>query len=89
MHRSFAVVLGALALALVALRGGLRGEVAADVLREGLAAMMIFTAIGAVAGKIAEHLLQHTVETQFRDRVQWFQQERQKLETQNQTPDES
>ncbi len=89
MHRSFAVVLGALALALVVLRGGLRGEVAADVLCEGMLAMMIFLGIGAIAGKIADHLLQHTVETQFRARVQWFQQEQQKLEAQNQTTDES
>lgn len=89
MHRSFAVVLGALALALVVLRGGLRGEVAADVLCEGMLAMIIFSGIGAIAGKIADHLLQHTVETQFRARVQWFQQEQQKLDAQNQTTDES
>ena len=89
MQRSFAVVLGAIALALVALRCGLRGEVATDVLCEGLLAMMIFFVVGAIAGSIADYLLQHAIETQFRQRVESFQQQGSSLNAQNESPDES
>ncbi|GEM_PF-2896982 len=89
MHRNFSVVLGALALALVALRGGLRGEVATDVLREGMLAMLVFMVIGAITGRIADYLVQQQLETQFRHRVAVFQKELREFEEANNPPDES
>ncbi|QDS95795.1 hypothetical protein FF011L_45960 [Roseimaritima multifibrata] len=89
MQSRFAVVLGAVALALVALRGGLRNEVPSDVLFEGLLAMLIFFVIGAVAGKIADYLVRQSVETQFRQRVAVFEEELQQTQQRDSKSDDS
>lgn len=74
MLRSYAVSLGALAMALVVLRGVFHGEFARDVAGEAIIAMIAFTGIGAVAGWIADYLIRDCMETAFRKRVDWYRQ---------------
>lgn len=75
MQRSCAAVLGAIALALVILRGMLRSQPATDVLAEAITAMAIFMVAGACAGWIIDHLVRATLETQFRSRLAEYRQE--------------
>ena len=76
MQRSGAVVLGAIALALVILQGMLRGTPATDVLFDSILAMAIFMVVGACAGWIIDHLIQATLEEQFRHRLSEYRNER-------------
>lgn len=72
MQRSFAVSLGALALAIVAFRGALRGELIVDVIPAGVTAMLIFSATGWMAGLIADYLVRDAVERNYRQRLSQY-----------------
>jgi membrane protein YqaA with SNARE-associated domain len=78
MHRSFALSLGAIAMALVALRGAVRNELAAEVALEAILALVLFAIMGAFAGAIADYLIRDDLERQYRRKVAWYceQQER-------------
>ena len=72
MHRSYALSLGSLAMAWVAIRGGMRNELAAAVAVESIMALMIFAVVGAVAGAIVDYLVRDDLEKQYRRRVAWY-----------------
>jgi len=72
MHRSFALSLGAIAMALVSLRGAVRNELAAEVALEAILALGIFAIAGAVAGAIADYLIRDDLERQYRRKVAWY-----------------
>lgn len=74
MQRGFAVSLGALALAIVAFRGALRGELITDVVPYGIAAMIVFSAIGWVAGMIADYLVRDAMERNYRQRLSKYRE---------------
>lgn len=74
MSRRYAVSLGALAMSLVVLRGAISGELAAAVAGEAIVAMVIFAAIGGVAGWIADYLVRDSLQILFRKRVDWYRQ---------------
>ena len=72
MHRSYALSLGSLAMALVAIRGAMRNELAAAVAVESIMALMIFAVVGAIAGAIVDYLVRDDLEKQYRRRVAWY-----------------
>jgi len=72
MHRSFALSLGAIAMALVSLRGAVRNELAAEVALEAIVALVLFAIVGAIAGAIAEYLIRDDVERKYRRKVAWY-----------------
>lgn len=74
MQRSFAVSLGALALAIVTFRGALRSDLIIDVVPAGITAMIVFSAIGWVAGMIADYLVRDAVETNYRQRLSKYRE---------------
>lgn len=59
-------------MAVVVLRGLFHAEAVDQVMSEALLMMVIFTGVGAVAGWIAEHLVQENIESLFRKRVEWY-----------------
>ncbi len=75
MDRRLAVILGSIAFALVLGRGIGQAALAADVVREGLLAMLVFWCIGWIAGRIIDYLIQDSVETRFRQRLARYQSE--------------
>jgi membrane protein YqaA with SNARE-associated domain len=72
MQRSYALSLGAIAMALVALRGAMRNELAAAVAVESIMALIVFAVVGAIAGAIVEYLIRDDLEKQYRRRVAWY-----------------
>jgi membrane protein YqaA with SNARE-associated domain len=72
MHRSYALSLGAIAMALVLLRGAMHHELAAEVAVESIMALVLFAAVGAVAGAIVDYLVRDDVEKQYHRRVAWY-----------------
>ncbi len=74
MQRSFAVSLGALALAIVTFRGCLRGELMIEVIPAGIAAMLIFSVVGWLAGMVADYLVRLNLETDYRQRLADFRE---------------
>ncbi len=74
MSHSFAVSLGAIAMGLVVLRGAIRGGLADNVAMEAIVALLVFAAVGAVAGWIADYLVRDSLERKFRARVEWYRQ---------------
>ncbi|TWU42157.1 hypothetical protein Poly41_04530 [Novipirellula artificiosorum] len=61
-------------MALVVVRGALFGELADQVASEAIMALLVFTAIGWIAGWIADYLVRDAVEVSFRRRVDWYRQ---------------
>ncbi|MEM9644648.1 MAG: hypothetical protein AAF989_06625 [Planctomycetota bacterium] len=59
-------------MALVFVRGAFRGEPAEAVASESIAMLLVFALVGAFAGWIADHLVLESVETMFRNRVEWY-----------------
>lgn len=59
-------------MALVALRGAVRGELAGRVAMEAIVALLVFAGVGFVAGWIAEYLVRDSLERMFRARVDWY-----------------
>lgn len=59
-------------MALVAIRGAMRNELAAAVAVESIMALMIFAVVGAVAGAIVDYLVRDDLEKQYRRRVAWY-----------------
>lgn len=74
MQRSFAMSLGALALAIVTFRGALRGDLIIEVVPAGIAAMILFSAIGWVAGMVADYLVRDAVERNYRQRLSQYRE---------------
>lgn len=74
MLRGYAVSLGATAMFVVAIRGAIYGQQIDSVAKEAMAALLLFTAMGAVAGWIAEYLIRDSLEAAFRKRVNWYRQ---------------
>jgi membrane protein YqaA with SNARE-associated domain len=72
MHRSYALSLGAIAMAMVLLRGALHRELAAEVAVESIMALVLFAVLGAIAGAIADYLVRDDLERQYRERVAWY-----------------
>jgi len=72
--RSYAVSLGALAMGLVVFRGVILGEFAANVAKEAILALLVFSGVGAVAGWIADYLVRDATERKFRTRLEWYRQ---------------
>lgn len=60
---------------LVILRGALHGELAVEVAQEAISTLIIFLGIGAITGAIADYLVRDTVESLYRQRVQWYRDE--------------
>ena len=88
MTRSYAASLGALAMALVVIRGAIRGELADAVAAEAIVAMLVFAMVGGVAGWIADYLVRDSMETRFRKRVEWYREELIEAGLLEDTPDE-
>jgi hypothetical protein len=57
---------------LVVLRGAVCGELAGEIALEAIFAMLVFAAIGATAGWIADQLVRDSMENLFRARVDWY-----------------
>ncbi len=57
---------------LVVLRGAIQGEPAGSVAKEAIIAQLIFTAIGSLAGWIADYLVRDSLEREFRSRIDWY-----------------
>ena len=78
MHRSYALSLGSVAMAMVAVRGAMRHELASEVAVEAIIARGAFAVLGGIAGAVADYLVRNELEAQYRRRVAWYceQQER-------------
>ena len=74
MLRGYAVSLGALAMSVVAVRGAICAQQIDSVAKDAMIALLLFTAAGAVAGWIAEYLIEDSLERAFHRRVQWYRQ---------------
>jgi hypothetical protein len=66
MARSYAACLGNLAFILCLTRGLLLGETAPDILRDAIGLLALFAAIGWGLGAMAERLIRHSIEYNFR-----------------------
>ena len=58
----------------VAIRGAIDGQQIDSVAKDAMVALLLFTAMGAVASWIAEYLIRDSLERSFRNRVDWFRQ---------------
>lgn len=65
MGRAYAGILGPLALALIVLRGLKEQAGVEATLAAALGGMVLFAALGCLAGRLAEHLVEEAVRTQF------------------------
>ncbi len=74
MLRGYAVSLGAVAMFVVAVRGAIGGQQIDSVAKDAMVALLLFTAMGAVAGWIAEYLIRDSLERAFRSRVDWYRE---------------
>ncbi len=81
--------LGALAMALVILRGAICGEFPDHVAIEAIAALAVFSFFGAVAGWIADYVIRDAMEDAFRRRVEWYRQGIMDAESLNDNPTEN
>ncbi len=59
-------------MSVVALRGAVQHELAADVAVEAIMALGLFAIFGGVAGAIADYLVRNDLESQYRRRVAWY-----------------
>ncbi len=75
MNRSYALSLGAVAMAVVTLRGIVRGEVVSEVVIESIVVLVVFALLGWMIGEIADHLVRTDVEARYRSRVASFLKE--------------
>jgi hypothetical protein len=72
MGRAYAGILGPLALALIVLRGLKERAGMEATLAAALGGMVLFAAVGYLAGRLAEHLVEEAVRTQFAEAMaQW------------------
>ncbi len=76
MLRSYALSLGAIAMALVSIRGAMAGELAETVAIESVIALVVFAILGGIAGAVMDYLVRSNLEEQYRRRVAWYRQER-------------
>ncbi len=83
MHRSYALSLGALAMALVAIRGAMNGDLASETVINALMALLAYSILGMAAGAIMDYLIRQDVEDRYRRRVAWFWERHQERETKN------
>ncbi len=83
MHRSYALSLGALAMALVAIRGALNGDLALETVIKALMALIAYSILGMAAGAIMDYLIRQDVEDRYRRRVAWFWDRHQERSTKN------
>ena len=74
MTRSYAIVLGSLAMGLVVFRGAIRGKLAGAVAVEAILVLMVFAAVGGAAGWIADYLIRDALRDLFKKRVDWYRQ---------------
>jgi hypothetical protein len=81
MHRSYALSLGAIAMALVLLRGAMNQELAVEVAVEAIMALGLFAGVGAIAGAIVDYLVRDDLERQYRRRVAWYCEQHEQRET--------
>ena len=58
----------------VAVRGAIWNQQIASVAKDAMAALLLFTLLGAIAGWIAEYLIRDSLERTFRSRVDWYRQ---------------
>lgn len=56
----------------VAIRGAIWGQQIDSVAKDAMVALLLFAAIGSVAGWIAEYLIRDSLERSFRNRVDWY-----------------
>lgn len=83
MHRSYALSLGALAMALVAIRGAMKGDLASDTVITALMALIAYSVLGMAAGAIMDYLIRQDVEDRYRRRVAWFWERHQERSAKN------
>ncbi len=57
MYRSYALSLGALAMALVAFRGAMNGDLALETVKKALMALIAYSILGMAAGAIMDYLI--------------------------------
>ena len=83
MHRRYAFSLGAIAFALVAVRGAAGGEMVSEAMLEAIIALVLFAILGGIAGAIADYLVKQDLEDRYRRRVAWYREavEQQSAET--------
>ena len=75
MAGAFATSLGAIAMAVVILRGVFAGETAADCITSSIGALVAFTGLGWLAGAAMDYLVCQDIEIQYRRRVEYFRKE--------------
>lgn len=75
MAGGFAVSLGAIAMATVIVRGAIAGDAAVGVIYASLVTLIVFSAIGWVAGAAMDVLVRQDLEEQFRRRLSRFREE--------------
>jgi len=75
MAGAFAASLGAIAMAVVILRGVFAGESAVDCIISSLGALVAFTCLGWLVGAAMDYLVCQDVEQQYRRRVEHFRKE--------------
>ena len=68
-------------MALVAVRGAIRHELAENVAVEAVMALVLFAILGGIAGAIADYLVRNDLETQYRRRVAWYCEQQEQHET--------
>jgi len=82
MGRAYAGILGPLAFAISIARGVAEGSGVEGTLLWSVAALFTFAAIGHVAGKTAEHLVNESVRTQFQAAMAAWEAKQQQAKTQ-------
>lgn len=75
MAGAFAASLGAIAMAVVILRGVFAGEAAVDCIISSIGALVTFTGLGWPAGASMDYLVRQDIEQQYRRRVDYFRKE--------------
>ncbi len=70
-------------MALVAIRGAMRGDVASDTVIDALMALVAFAILGMAAGAIMDYLIRQDVEDRYRRRVAWYWEKHQERATKN------
>ncbi len=78
MHRSYALALGATAMALVACRGAVQNGYVSTVAVDSVVALVVFSLLGGIVGAIADHLVRTNLELDYRRRVAWYREERER-----------
>jgi hypothetical protein len=83
--RSYAGVLGPLAFAILAARGLLSGAGAEGTMLAASAGLVIFSAIGYIAGRLAEVIVQDAVQARVAAEIAAHEAEANRVSNQNQT----